>query len=354
MNTHEKFMQRCLDLALNGLGSTYPNPLVGCVIVLEGNIIGEGWHQKAGGPHAEVNAVNSVKDNTILSQATLYVNLEPCSHYGRTPPCADLIISKKIKRVVIGVVDSNEKVSGRGIARLEKNGIEVISGILEEECRELNRRFFTFHEKERPYIILKWAQSADGYIFPDPEEARKGEPLWISNAYSRQRVHEWRAQEASILVGKNTVLQDNPRLNTRDFKGHPIIRMVIDQRLGMPKDRHILDNSCDTIVFNALKDEVRGKVNYVKLDFSYEVLDQMMHYLYQNNIQSLIVEGGAITLNEFLQADLWDEARVFSGVKEFKGGIKAPKLSLPPYKTENILKDRLCWYRNLQLANERK
>lgn len=352
MNTHDTFMQRCLDLALNGLGSTYPNPLVGCVIVIDGEIIGEGWHQKAGGPHAEVNAINSVKDDAMLSEATLYVNLEPCSHYGRTPPCSDLIIRKKIKKVVIGVVDSNEKVSGKGIDRLEKNGVEVVSGILEKECREINRRFFTFHEKHRPYIILKWAQSSDAYIFPDPKMVKKGGPVWISNPYSRQRVHEWRSQEASILVGKNTVLQDNPRLSTRDFKGQPITRMVIDRNLSIPGDRHILDNSIDTVVFNAQKEENKGKVNFVKLDFSNNVLDQIMHYLYQQNVLSLIVEGGAYTLNKFLQADLWDEARVFSGTNEFKEGIEAPKLLLTPYKTEIILKDHLYWYRNLQQVNE--
>lgn len=339
-------MQRCLDLALNGLGTTYPNPLVGCVVVFEGDIIGEGWHQKAGGPHAEVNAINSVQDENILSEATLYVNLEPCSHYGRTPPCADLIIRKKIKKVVIGVVDTHDKVSGKGIARLRKNGVEVITGVLEKECREINRRFFTFHEKQRPYVILKWAQSADAYIFPDPKMAKKGAPVWISNTYSRQRVHEWRAQEASILVGKNTVLQDNPRLTTRDVQGQPIIRMVIDKDLAIPKDRHLFDHSCDTIVFNALKAENKGKVTYVKLDFTGKTLDHIMDYLYQNNIQSLIVEGGAFTLNEFLKADLWDESRVFFGDKNFNGGIKAPAFLLAPYKTETILQDHLSWYRN--------
>jgi diaminohydroxyphosphoribosylaminopyrimidine deaminase/5-amino-6-(5-phosphoribosylamino)uracil reductase len=341
-------MRRCLDLALHGLGSTYPNPLVGCVIVYNGSIIGEGWHQKAGGPHAEVNAINSVKDKRLLTEATLYVNLEPCSHYGRTPPCADLIIRKKIKKVVIGVVDSNEKVSGQGIRRLEENGVAVISGILEKECRAVNKRFFTFHEKHRPYIILKWAQSADAFIFPDPEMAKKGEPVWISNSFSRQRVHVWRSQEASILVGKHTVLQDNPRLNVRDIMGQPIVRIAIDKNLEIPEDRHIFDNSFDTIIFNAVTEEKKEKVNYVKLDFSVNILDQIMHYLYEQNIQSLIVEGGAFTLKEFLKADLWDEARVFCGAQEFNGGIEAPKLLLAPYKTEVILGDHLYWYRNLQ------
>lgn len=347
INTHDTYMQRCLDLALNGLGTTYPNPLVGCVIVFNGVIIGEGWHQKAGGPHAEVNAINSVEDEGMLAEATLYVNLEPCSHHGRTPPCSDLIIRKRIKNVVIGVVDSNEKVSGTGITRLEQNGVAVISGVMEKECREINRRFFTFHEKRRPYIILKWAQSADAYIFPDAKMAKKGAPVWISNSYSRQRVHQWRAQEASILVGKNTVLQDNPRLNVRDIKGPPIVRMVIDRNLEIPADRHVFDHTIDTVIFNAIKEEIKGKVYYVKLDFSVNILDAIMRYLYEHNMQSLIVEGGAFTLNEFLSAGLWDEARVFCGAQKFKGGIRAPGPLPAPCNTEIIQDDHLNWYRNL-------
>jgi len=339
-------MQRCLELARNGLGSTYPNPLVGCVIVYNGDIIGEGWHQRAGEAHAEVNAIKSVKDRSLLAKATLYVNLEPCSHHGRTPPCADLIIREKIKKVVIGVVDINEKVKGQGILRLEKYGVEVISGILEKECQVLNKRFITFHEKKRPYIILKWAQSADAYIFPGDEGVQNGAPIWISNIYSRQRVHQWRAQEASILVGKNTVLQDNPRLNTRDFKGFPILRMAIDKNLEIPDDRHIYDGKYDTVIFNAKKDLTESRMKFVQLDFSNNIIDQIMDHLYQNNIQSLIVEGGAITLNEFLKADLWDEARVFYGDINLGGGIKAPKLHVTVDKEETILNDSLIWYKN--------
>jgi len=346
MIIHEKYMQRCLELARNGLGSTYPNPLVGCVIVYNGNIIGEGWHQRAGEPHAEVNAIKSVKDQSLLPKATLYVNLEPCSHHGRTPPCADLIIREKIKKVVIGVVDVNEKVKGQGILRLEKHGVEVISGILEKECQVVNKRFITFQEKKRPYIILKWAQSADAYIFPGDEVVHKGAPIWISNIFSRQRVHQWRAQEASILVGKNTVQQDNPKLNTRDFKGFPILRMAIDKNLEIPDEKHIYDGKFETVIFNAKKDLTESSVKFVQLDFSNSIIDQIMDYLYQNNIQSLIVEGGAITLNEFLKAGLWDEARVFYGDMKLGGGIKAPKLDVAGDKEETILNDSLIWYKN--------
>ena len=346
MIIHEKYMRRCLELARNGLGSTYPNPLVGSVIVYNGDIIGEGWHQKAGEPHAEVNAIKSVKDQSLLPKATLYVNLEPCSHHGRTPPCADLIIKEKIKKVVIGVVDINEKVKGQGVLRLEKHGVEVISGILEKECQVLNKRFITFHEKKRPYIILKWAQSADAYIFPGDDGLQKGRPIWISNNLSRQRVHQWRAQEASILVGKNTVLQDNPKLNTRDFKGFPILRMAIDKNLEIPDKRYIYDGKFDTVIFNTKKDLSESAVKFVQLDFSNSIIDQIMDYLFQNNIQSLIVEGGAITLNEFLKAGVWDEARVFYGDMKMGGGIKAPKLHATVDKEETILNDRLDWYKN--------
>jgi diaminohydroxyphosphoribosylaminopyrimidine deaminase/5-amino-6-(5-phosphoribosylamino)uracil reductase len=346
MDIHEIYMRRCLTLAKNGLGYTYPNPLVGCVIVHQGMIIGEGWHQKAGEGHAEVNAINAVKDQDLLPEATLYVNLEPCSHHGRTAPCADLIVKKKIKKVVIGIIDANEKVQGQGKLHLEKNGVEVVTGILLEECRELNKRFFTFHEKGRPYVILKWAQSADGYIFPDLKPSIKRQPIWISNPYSRQKAHQWRAQEASILVGKNTVIQDDPRLNTRDMAGNDILRMVIDKDLLIPLGSQIYDGQFDTVIYNAKKEGSEGKVKYVQLDFSKEIVEQVLSDLHQKNIQSLIVEGGAYTLNKFLVAGLWDEARIFCGEKKFGGGIKAPVIHLKADKEENILNDRLFWYRN--------
>lgn len=342
---HEIFMTRCLELAKNGLGSTYPNPLVGCVIVYNEEIIGEGWHQEAGKPHAEVNAISAVQRQELLPLSTLYVNLEPCSHYGRTPPCADLIIEKKIKKVVIGSVDIHEKVKGSGIARLEKNGVEVVTGILESECGLLNKRFFTFHRLQRPYVILKWAQTADAYIFPEAEQ-KKGAPVWISNAYSQLRVHQWRSQEGSILVGKNTVLQDDPKLNTRNYKGSSPVRLVIDKGLDIPESRHIYDQQHETIIFNGLKEGLDRKVKFVKIDFAKGVIGQILGHLHDAALQSLIVEGGAYTLNEFIREGLWDEARVFYSDIRFEKGIKAPVLQSCFVKEEKIRNDRLCWYVN--------
>ena len=275
MNLHDKYMTRCLELAKNGLGSVYPNPMVGSVLVFEGEIIGEGWHQKAGGPHAEVRAISSVKNKKVLSEATLYVNLEPCSHFGKTPPCADLIIKNGIRKVVIGVVDSNKKVGGKGIERLRENGVEVIVPVMEKACRALNKRFFTYHEKKRPYVVLKWAQTKDKFIFPDDKLLNSGKPFWISNLYSRQRVHQWRAQEASILVGKITAQQDNPKLNVRDFVGDRITRIAIDRNLELSEALHLMDGSVETIIFNNVKDEKKGNLHFVKLNFSKMVVNQI-------------------------------------------------------------------------------
>lgn len=324
MNEQNIFMTRCLELAKNGQGSVYPNPMVGSVIVYKGLIIGEGWHQKAGGPHAEVLAIDSVKNKELLPEATLYVNLEPCSHYGRTPPCADLIISNGIKKVVIGSVDSHEKVGGKGVKRLRENGVKVTCAIMEKQCRKLNKRFFTFHEKKRPYVILKWAQSQDGYIFPEAELVEKGAPYWISNAYALQRVHQWRAEEAAILVGKNTVLQDDPRLNIRDFKGNSILRISIDRDLEIPDTMNFFDKTSKTIIYNALKNQQQGNLLFVKLDFQKELIGQIMNHLHSIEVQSLIVEGGLITLNSFIQSGFWDEARVVKGGQIFKKGVQAP------------------------------
>ena len=346
MEDQEKFMKRCLELAKNGLGLVYPNPMVGSVIVHNGVIIGEGWHQKAGAPHAEVNAIDSVKDKSLLSESTLYVNLEPCSHYGKTPPCADLIISHAIKKVVIGAVDTNSKVGGKGIKRLKDHGVEVVVSVLEEEARELNKRFFTFHEKKRPYVILKWAQSQDGFIFPDSKIVQKGLPFWISNSYSLQRVHQWRSEEASILVGKHTVQQDNPKLNVRDFSGNSILRIAIDRKLELSGSLNFFDGSSDTIIYNELKDEIIGQLSFVKLDFSKEIISQIMTDLYKKEIQSLIIEGGAFTLNSFIASGLWDEARVFKGSQLFKNGLKAPVLDDQQFDEEQIDDNILCIYKN--------
>jgi len=298
--------------------------MVGCVIVHNNRIIGEGWHQKAGTPHAEVNAIESVKQKELLPESTLYVNLEPCSHQGRTPPCADFIIENRIRKVVIGSVDTNEKVGGKGVKRLLENGVEVVSPVLENACRELNKRFYTFHEQKRPYIILKWAESRDGFIFPEQEKALSGSPYWISNKYSRQRVHQWRAEEAAILVGKNTVMQDDPELTPRDFKGNPILRLVIDRRLEIPMDKNIFDDSCPTFIYNEIKQIQKGSLTYVRLNFDGNVVRQLLDHLHENEIQSLIIEGGTYTIDKFIQTGLWDEARVFTGQADFKKGMRAP------------------------------
>jgi len=339
-------MKRCLELAKNGLGLVYPNPMVGSVVVHNDVIIGEGWHQKAGGPHAEVNAIDSVKNKSLLAESTLYVNLEPCSHHGRTPPCADLIIRHGIKKVVIAAVDTNKQVGGKGIKRLQDHGVEVIVSVLEKEARELNKRFFTFHEKKRPYVILKWAQSKDGYIFPDAKIAQKGLPFWISNSYSLQRVHQWRAEEASILVGKNTVQQDNPKLNVRDFSGNSILRIAIDRKLELSHSMNFFDGSSDTIIYNESKDEIIGQLSFVKLDFSKDIIAQIMQDLYEKEIQSLIVEGGAYTLNSFIGSGCWDEARVLRGSQYFEKGLKAPEMDAEQVDKEQIDDNLLCIHKN--------
>lgn len=275
MNNHEYFIARCIELAKNGFGTTYPNPMVGSVIVYDGQIIGEGWHRKAGEAHAEVNAIRSVKDPSVLDKATIYVSLEPCSHFGKTPPCCDLIIENKIPNVVIGTVDSNIKVAGNGIKRLKEAGANVIVGILEKECHELNQRFFTFNEKKRPYIILKWAQTQDGFIAPLEKKEQK--PVWITNSYSRQLVHKWRAEEQAILVGTQTVIDDNPQLNTRDWEGNNPIRVVIDQNNRVPKTAHVFDNQLKTIVFSKYNVMLASEnIIYESIDFQQNIAQQIL------------------------------------------------------------------------------
>ena len=251
MKIHEKYIKRCIELAKNGLGTTYPNPLVGSVIVYNKEIIGEGWHQKAGDGHAEVNAINSVKNKSLLSKATIYVSLEPCSHFGKTPPCCDLIIANDIPNVVIGTIDPFAKVAGNGIKKLLEAEKNVTIGILEDECNELNKRFFTFHTKKRPYIILKWAESQDGFIAPLKRE--KQESVWITNEFSRQLVHKWRSEEEAILVGTNTVMEDNPTLTVRDWIGTNPIRIVLDQNNRITKEFHIFDNQAKTLSVSKVK-----------------------------------------------------------------------------------------------------
>lgn len=347
MTTEEKYMERCLEMAAMGLGNTAPNPMVGCVIVHDGRIIGEGFHRKYGEAHAEVNAIHSVKEKNLLQRSVLYVNLEPCSHYGKTPPCADLILQYKIPKVAIGCLDSFEKVSGKGVARLKENGCEVITGILEKKCRLLNQRFFTFHEKRRPYVILKWAQTLDGYIAP----AEAGISRQISGMKSQMLVHKWRSEEQGILVGTNTAITDNPRLNAREWKGKDPVRIVIDKELRLlAKSRQnnicLLDQSQPTIVFTSVKKKSEKNLEYSTIDFTKNIIPLIFSELFQREIQSVIVEGGAQLINSFIRSGYWDEARVFVSDKIFCQGIKAPLIAGTLLSKEKIGEDDLIFFRN--------
>jgi diaminohydroxyphosphoribosylaminopyrimidine deaminase/5-amino-6-(5-phosphoribosylamino)uracil reductase len=345
MTIHETYMQRCLQLAQKGLGHVAPNPMVGSVIVYEQNIIGEGYHQQYGKAHAEVNAVNAVENKELLSRSTLYVNLEPCSHHGKTPPCADLIIKHKIPNVVIGSVDFNSVVNGRGIEKLIKAGINVTVGILEEECKELNKRFFTFHQKKRPYIILKWAQTIDGFIDVKRHVENPGKPLQISNVECRKLLHQWRNQEQAIMVGTNTVLLDNPQLTVRESEGKNPLRICIDKWLRIPQHFHIFDKSTPTLIFTAAEKAADTNLEYIKIDFETSVLPQILDELYTRSIQSIIIEGGEQLLNSFINEGLWDEARVFVAEKIIRKGVKAPMLKAIPKTEENINGDKLLTYK---------
>lgn len=331
-------------MAKNGLGTTYPNPLVGAVIVFQGKIIGEGWHQKAGEPHAEVNAINAVTDKSLLCKSTIYVSLEPCSHFGKTPPCSDLILQHQIPNVVIGTVDPNPKVAGNGIKKLIENHINVTSGVLEQECYDLNKRFFTFHNKKRPYIILKWAESADGFVAPISKE--KKEPVWLTNEFSRQLVHKWRSEEQAILVGTNTVLEDNPTLNVRDWSGKNPIRIIIDKIGKISTAYAVLDNLQKTIIITE-QENFPSTENciYENTIFDIQFAEKIGAILYTNTIQSVIIEGGTITLETFIKAALWDEARVFRSNTVLKNGVKAPILNQHSSITK-IKNDLLTTYYN--------
>lgn len=346
MTTHEFYMKRCIALAKNGLGTTYPNPLVGSVIVHDGKIIGEGWHKKAGEPHAEVNAVNSVKDKSLLKDATIYVSLEPCSHFGKTPPCCDLIIANKIPNVVIGTIDPFAKVAGNGVKKLIENGKKVTIGILEDECNELNKRFFTFHQKNRPYIILKWAETADGFIAPLKKEEKA--PVWITNPYSRQLVHKWRTEEQAILVGTNTVLDDNPKLDARDFKGNNPIRVVWDKSNKITEKFHVKNQIIPSFFVTEIKNLTeKENIYYKNTIFDALLAKKTLDILFKKNIQSVIVEGGSQTLQSFIDANLWDEARVFVSENNFNEGIIAPKLPKNRISTSLLIeKDELKLFRN--------
>ncbi|WP_047546947.1 bifunctional diaminohydroxyphosphoribosylaminopyrimidine deaminase/5-amino-6-(5-phosphoribosylamino)uracil reductase RibD [Psychroserpens sp. Hel_I_66] len=333
MNSHETYITRCIEIAKNGLGTTAPNPMVGAVIVLNNKIIGEGYTSAYGGNHAEVNAINSVENKELLKKATLYVTLEPCSHFGKTPPCSDLIIKHQISTIVIGCQDDNEQVAGKGIAKLKAAGCEVTLGILETECKQHHKRFFTFHNKKRPYIILKWAQTKDGFIAPLIKDEKK--PVWITNEFSRQLVHKWRAEEQAILVGTNTVLEDNPSLTVRDWTGKNPTRLVIDRELKLPKSHSVFNEDAETIL--VLDNNV---------DFKKPLALQIAGLLHSKTINSVIIEGGAKTLQTFIDENVWDEARVFKGSKTFNDGVKAPKFKGKLISEENIIDDTLHIYAN--------
>lgn len=335
----DSFMRRAIELAQLGSGRVSPNPLVGCVIVHEGKIIGEGYHHTFGEPHAEVNAIRSVSDPLLLPKSTVYVTLEPCSHHGKTPPCTDLLIAHKVKRVVIACRDPFEKVNGKGIEKLKNAGIEVHEGSLFDEAKWMNRRFFTYHEKKRPFVILKWAQTKDGFIARGNSDSK-----WISNASSRQLVHKWRGENDAILVGKNTAIVDNPSLTTRDWSGRHPIRILLDYHLQTPESHHVFNSDADTIIFNGIKSQRKDTKEWVQLHNLHP--ESILKELYGRKNQSLIVEGGSAVLHSFLEADLWDEVRVFESKKLFGEGLSAPTLNKSPQEETMIRDDKLSIYTN--------
>ncbi|MGB0260040.1 MAG: bifunctional diaminohydroxyphosphoribosylaminopyrimidine deaminase/5-amino-6-(5-phosphoribosylamino)uracil reductase RibD [Flavobacteriaceae bacterium] len=326
------YMQRCLTLAAKGLGNTYPNPMVGAVVVYNGKIIGEGWHQKAGEAHAEVHAIQAVKDKSKLVHSTLVVSLEPCSHYGKTPPCSKLIAESGIRHVVIGMMDPFEAVQGRGIQHLKDSGVKVEIGVLESECRSLNKRFLNTVEKKRPYIILKWAQSEDGFIAPNNQ--KKGQPHWITEPPARQLVHKWRAEEQAILVGRKTVEMDNPALDVRLWSGNTPTRLIIDPSCSINADTLKTNNT--TYIYNNVKEGQQKNIHYIRIDFDQKPLQQIMKHIFESGFQSVLVEGGAQTLQHFIDAELWDESRVLTGEKKLNKGMRAPKLKVPAKPLRNF------------------
>jgi diaminohydroxyphosphoribosylaminopyrimidine deaminase/5-amino-6-(5-phosphoribosylamino)uracil reductase len=343
VSTHEFYIKRCIEIAKNALGSSRPNPMVGCIIVHNNKIIGEGYTSAYGGNHAEVNAIQSVTNTTLLKEATLYVTLEPCSHFGKTPPCSDLIITHNIPNVIIGTIDTHSKVAGQGIIKLQSNGCNVTVGVLENECKLHHKRFFTFHNKKRPYIILKWAETSDGFIAPESKKETK--PVWITNTLSRQLVHKWRAEEQAILVGTNTVIQDNPSLTVRDWTGQQPLRVVLDKDLKLNRNASIFNDAAETLIISS-KSEKKDTIETIDFSHSETIAKQVCTVLHNKEINSIIIEGGSKTLQSFIDEDLWDEARVFTGVVQFKKGVKAPEFSGHLFSEEQLLGDILRIYNN--------
>ena len=346
MDYDPAYMQRAIQLAGLGKACVAPNPMVGAVIVHDNKIIGEGYHRKYGGPHAEVNAVASVGQKSLLREATMYVNLEPCNHHGLTPACTNLIIQSGIPRLVIGQPDPNPLVAGKGIKRLHDTGIEVLTGVLESESRELNRRFNTFHERKRPYVILKWAKTSDGFVDLVRKKDDPIQPNWITDEYCRRLVHKWRSEESAIMVGTDTALKDNPKLNIRLWKGKDPLRIVLDRKLRLKKDLNLLDGSIPTIVYTSEEKEGKANLEYAVVDFDDNLLDSIMNDLYRRSIQSVIIEGGPKLLKSFIKCNLWDEARVFTGPLKFNQGVKAPDFPFSPIKEMETGNSKLEVYRN--------
>jgi len=341
--TDTDFMRRCLQLASLGQGFVAPNPMVGAVLVHNQAIIAEGFHQAVGGPHAEVDCLNKLtpEQEHLLPECTLYVSLEPCSHFGKTPPCADLLIAKKIKKVVVACEDVNPQVAGKGIAKLRANGIAVTVGVLGKEARLLNKRFFLFHQQKRPYIVLKWAQSADEFIADASEH-----PTKISSTAVDRLVHQWRAEEQAILIGYTTALKDNPHLTTRYQLGNNPIRLVIDRRSQLPASNHVFDQQAPTYFLHPEKNGKIGTQHFIKIDFS-DFIPSLMHALYQLSIQSVLVEGGTFTLQQFIDTGIWEEAKVITNVGLTLGsGVKAPSISNSAYLEELVTDQRIQYYQH--------
>jgi diaminohydroxyphosphoribosylaminopyrimidine deaminase / 5-amino-6-(5-phosphoribosylamino)uracil reductase len=337
-HTDELFMKRAFELARFGMGYVSPNPLVGCVVVHNNLIIGEGWHKKYGEAHAEVNAVESVQDKSLLKETTVYVNLEPCSHTGKTPPCADMLIRHQVKKVVISNLDTNPLVAGNGIKKLRAAGIEVITGILEKEGRDLNKRFFTFMEKKRPYIMLKWAETSDGFIARENYDSK-----WISNEYSRQLVHKWRSENDAIMVGAKTVFHDNPELTVREWSGRNPVRVVLDRFLRLSEKLHVFDRSQPTLCYNLLKHEEHPNLSLVRVEEE-NFMEHVLQDLYKRKIQSIMVEGGTTVHQLLIDAGLWDEASVFISSENFGKGIQSPRLEGNLIARESVFNDTLQTY----------
>ena len=368
MKIDNKQMIRCLELAKQGIGNVAPNPMVGCLITHQNEIIAVGYHEKYGEAHAEVNAINAVMDKSVLKESTLYVNLEPCAHTGKTPPCADLIIKHQIPNVVIGCIDTYSEVAGKGIEKIRAAGVNVTVGVLEEKAKELNKRFFTFHNKKRPFIILKWAETKDGFIdvernvianiekrnmkqssqTKDCFVPRNDEKVdnWITSPFSKKIVHQWRSEEQAIMIGTNTALNDNPNLTVREVEGKNPLRVVLDLNLRLPEQLNIFDGSTPTLVFNSVKSEFKHNLEFVKIDKNKELIPQILNELYQRNILSIIIEGGTQLLQTFIDANCWDEAKVFIGDKCFNKGLKAPLIDKQPNATLQFDTDILNTYNN--------